>query len=407
MAGLYSQMTQTNLNLASGGLTLFCGLSADELQNTSVNANYDPFRTNSLTADASPVASRFWNVAYKTIYQANSILEGIAASNGMSDGVKRQLEGEALLIRAFHYYYLVNLFADVPYLTTSDYGTNASTGRNTVPVVLNGIRNDLLKATALLAESYPSSGKGRPNRYAALALLARAHLRLNNWAETEAVADTIISSGRYSLTANLSQVFTSTSPEVIWHLLRDNNNTGEGANFIPSSSNVIPPFALTPQLLGAFETTDNRKTAWIERNTIGSITYSYPLKYKLRTSAPIQEYLVVFRLAEMYLVRAEARAQQNKLTSSAADLNTIRGRAGLAMVLPTDQQTLLNAIYKERQTELFAEWGHRWFDLKRTQKADAILAPVKGTEWQPTDVLYPIPLAEILRNPSLTQNPGY
>ena len=53
------------------------------------------------------------------------------------------------------------------------------------------------------------------------------------------------------------------------------------------------------------------------------------------------------------------------------------------------------------------EWGHRWFDLKRTARADAVLSPIKGNFWQPTDVLFPIPDLELNRNPLLIQNPGY
>ena len=407
MAGLYSQMTQTNLNIASGGLTLYCGLSADEIVNTSSNSNHDPFRMNSLTADVSSVGSRFWSPAYKTIYQANSILEGISNSDGMSASVKRQVEGEALVVRAFHYFYLVNLFGDVPYLTSSDYLFNSKAARDSKAVIMQGVVADLTRAALLLRDNYPSNGKGRPNRFTALALLARSHLQLNNWGEVEMLCDTIIGSGRYSLVGNLTSVFASNSAEAIWQLLRDNNNTAEGATFVPSSATVVPPFSLTTQLLNAFEATDNRKTVWIGRNVVSGVSYAYPFKYKLRTSTPIQEYLTVVRLAEIYLLRAEARARQNKLALAANDVNVIRIRAGLPSSSFADQQSLLDAISKERQTELFAEWGHRWFDLKRTQRADLVLAPIKGSEWQATDVLYPIPLAEIQRNPSLTQNPGY
>jgi hypothetical protein len=57
--------------------------------------------------------------------------------------------------------------------------------------------------------------------------------------------------------------------------------------------------------------------------------------------------------------------------------------------------------------ELFTEWGHRWFDLKRTGRSEAVLGPLKGASWQSSDVLYPVPLDELQRNVYLQQNPGY
>jgi hypothetical protein len=68
---------------------------------------------------------------------------------------------------------------------------------------------------------------------------------------------------------------------------------------------------------------------------------------------------------------------------------------------------MLLAIEQERKVELFGEWGHRWFDLKRTGRADAVIGGQKPTTWQSTDVLYPIPQTQRLANPNLTQNPGY
>ena len=118
---------------------------------------------------------------------------------------------------------------------------------------------------------------------------------------------------------------------------------------------------------------------------------------------------MVLRFAELYLIRAEARAQQNKLTganSAASDINVIRTRAGLSNTTATTQAALLLAVEKERQVELFTEWGHRWFDLRRTGRIDAVLSAVKPT-WKPTAALFPIPYLEIQRNPLLTQNNGY
>jgi hypothetical protein len=137
-----------------------------------------------------------------------------------------------------------------------------------------------------------------------------------------------------------------------------------------------------------------------------------PFKYKpFNPDKPeTVEYSTVLRLAEQYLIRAEARARQgNDLTGAAEDLNAIRGRAGATPVDPnSSQDELLLAVELERRKEFFFEWGHRWFDLKRTGRASVFLAPLKGTTWQSSDELYPIPASEIAQNPHLNpQNNGY
>jgi hypothetical protein len=115
----------------------------------------------------------------------------------------------------------------------------------------------------------------------------------------------------------------------------------------------------------------------------------------------------MLRLAEQYLIRAEARAKLGKLAEARTDVDAVRSRAGLAGLNSSLNQTqLLSAIETERLHEFFGEFGHRWLDLKRTDRATAVLSPIKSN-WQATDVLYPIPQAQILINNKLTQNPGY
>jgi hypothetical protein len=113
------------------------------------------------------------------------------------------------------------------------------------------------------------------------------------------------------------------------------------------------------------------------------------------------------RLAEQYLIRAEARANQDNTSDAIADLDTIRNRAGLPFISPDiTKADLLNAIFHERQVELFSELGHRWLDVKRTGKADAIFG-INKTGWAPEDALLPIPFKDRQRDPNLTQNKGY
>jgi starch-binding outer membrane protein, SusD/RagB family len=165
---------------------------------------------------------------------------------------------------------------------------------------------------------------------------------------------------------------------------------------------------LTASLLSSFEPNDKRKLSWTKTNINNGNSYTFPYKYKQRSSATISEYNVVCRLAELYLIRAEARALLNDFNGALEDINLIRERAGLdPLISIANQQDLLAAIEKENRSEYFCEWGHRWLDLKRWGQADSILGLEKGTNWQPTDALYPIPFNELTYNVMLTQNPGY
>jgi hypothetical protein len=118
----------------------------------------------------------------------------------------------------------------------------------------------------------------------------------------------------------------------------------------------------------------------------------------------------VLRLAEMYLIRAEARAQQDNISggnSAAADINVVRQRAGVPLIEGLSKNQVLLAIENERRMELCFE-GHRWYDLVRTGRAQAVMDEFTSN-WTSKDELWPIPLREIINNPALqnAQNPGY
>lgn len=115
---------------------------------------------------------------------------------------------------------------------------------------------------------------------------------------------------------------------------------------------------------------------------------------------------MVLRLAELYLIRAEAYARSNNSQLALNDLNSIRNRAGLTDWTMLDIVDIEQALLDERRRELFSEWGHRWLDLKRFEKIDEVLGQKKPS-WQPHAKLLPIPEQDILRNPFLTQNIGY
>jgi starch-binding outer membrane protein, SusD/RagB family len=410
--GLYSRMMQANMQFCNGVMTLAPALSADELKTTSSNPAYDPFYNSAIAADNSIIVNNIWPPAYNYLYQANIIIENLSHSE-INPSVASNLVAEAKFLRAFYHFYLVNCFGAVPLIITTDYTSNSTLGRADTDKIYGQIKDDLKDAEARLLNTSLTSNL-RVNKWAVGAFLARVFLYHAEWANAEAEATKVINSGKFSMSADLSQVFKATSPEVILQFspsITQIFNTAEGFNFIPSSSTALPPYALTNSLLNSFENGDQRKVEWTKGNVYNGTTYFYPYKYRVKSGtsgAAKSECNVVLRLAEQYLVRAEARAMQNKLTEGVQDLNVIRQRAGLsALPLSLSQSDLLSAIEQERRIELMFEWGHRWFDLKRTKRANDVLSIEKSSNWQPTDLLYPIPLSEILVNPALTQNPGY
>ena len=406
--GVYSSMMGTNNSFADVAMTLYTGLSADELYNTSPNPPLDQFTQNTLNSNNLVLQNNFWGDAYSYIYQLNAILEGVAGSTGISSPVKDQLTGEASCVRAFCYLYLTGLFGDVPLETGTTYATNATFPRTPVAQVYQQMITDLETAHSLLSPQYPTDGPLRPNKWTAAALLARVFLYQGNWSGAEMESSLVINSGGYSLAPALKGVFLAYSPEAIWQMapVIPGLNTFEGNDFIPSDTGVVPAYALDSNLLKSFEAGDLRKTAWLGHNTVNGQTYYYPYKYKVQTGNTNTENYMVLRLAEQYLIRAEARAEQGEIPGAQADLDTIRSRAGLPPTIANSTNSLLSAIHQESRVEFFAEWGHRWFDLKRSGLAMAILGTEKP-EWQGTDTLYPLPLSQLQSNTFLTQNPGY
>ncbi len=437
MNGLYSKLSSTGFVGGSpliSNISLWAGLSADEFilwSGTTITALL--YYQNALNASAH--GSEFWMSTYPLIYVCNAAIEGLQKSSSLNSTVKQQLLGEAKFMRAYFYFYLVNLYGDVPLALTTDYTVNSLLSRYAKSAVYDQIRSDLSDAKDLLANGYvkndavtlyptASAERVRPSKAAASALLSRVELYNNNWANAESEATAVISNTSLYDTVPLNNVFLKNSKEAIWQLqpvLSEITNTQEGFFFnltiAPIGVNDFHSVHLSQSVLNSFEAGDKRKVNgnWINVFTDGSGTYYYPYKYKVGSiGAPVTEYPMFLRLGELYLIRSEAKARQNNLPGAIADLDVIRKRAGLPLIansIPGISQTaLLNAILHERQVELFSESGHRWLDLKRTGNVDAVMATatsLKGGTWQSYQQLYPVPVDDLLKNPNLTQNAGY
>jgi hypothetical protein len=405
--GLYIKIMSSTKFLLNGGMSLFPALSADELVRSTLLNFEDQFSINAITPGNTFVNVNLWKAAYTYLYYCNICIEGLQRSTGVAAEVKKRLLGEVQFVRALCYYYLVNLYGGVPLILGTNAEVNALLPRASTGQVYLQIIADLEAGREALAGSQNNS---RPTYYAAKALLARVYLHLQNWSKAEEMASAVINSGQFALHSDLNAVFKVNSKEIIfqWAPVLDKMNSGEGFIFIPLGSSK-PNYTLTTDLLAAFETGDLRKNNWVRLVPISALTYHYPSKYKFSlSSGGVEECNVVLRLAEQYLVRAEALAHQNKIAQAVNDINSIRIRAGLAAKETTiSSEQCFQAIEQERRTELFAEWGHRWFDLKRTNRANTVLSAVKGSRWQTNDQLYPIPFSELETDPNLEQNDGY
>ncbi len=415
------------------GIPIYTGIASDELALVQGVPDLTLFAyyTNSLTIET--VGNGFWENIYPLIYITNSAIEQLPEAQ-LTNAVKQQLLGEAKFMRAFCYFYLVNLYGDVPLVLSSDYKKNASLSRTAFKDVYKQIVRDLNDAETLLADHYldgtllkESTDRIRPTKWAALALLARVYLYTEEYALAEEASSQVINNSSLFSIVSLNDVFLMNSLEAIWQLqpvgLWDPMvNTTEGRLFIlpetgPETSNRR--YYLNKNLVNSFELQDLRLKNWIDSvkviNDGITTVYYYPYKYKIGyEDMPATEYSMVLRLAEQYLIRAEARTILGNITganSAESDLNIIRSRAGLNPTTANTETDMLAAISKERRNELFTEWGDRWLNLKRTKMIDDVMVhitPQKGSgEWTPYQALFPISRSELMADPFLIQNPGY
>jgi hypothetical protein len=436
LTGIYLKMSSnsyaTGASSTSNHLSLLLGLSADELtlfdlNNTAKLAYY----RNALSASSS-IGIETWNNIYPVLFICNSAIESLTKNDFLTPAVRQQLLGESKFVRAFCYFYLVNLYGDVPLILTTNYTTNSLYSRTEKKQVYEQIISDLKDAEEYLTPNYVdgtliknTSERVRPNKWAAAALLARVYLYIGDYVNAEEKSTVVINNSSLFNLVALNGVFLKNSLEAIWQLQPTSSgfNTDDARLYVlsapPTGINSSHPVYLSSLLLNSFELNDQRKKNgnWINSFTDLTGTYYFSNKYKvaiqntaITTPAGMTEYLMVLRLGEQFLIRAEARAQQGNLTGATSDLNAIRERAGLTKKIATTQTDLISTIIHERQVELFTEWGHRWLDLKRTNAIDAVMgivAPLKGGSWNKNWQLFPIPLYDLQNNQNLGQNDGY
>jgi hypothetical protein len=370
---------------------------------------------------------------YKMVFIANSAIEKLPTGTLLTQPVKNQALGEAKFMRALCYFYLVNLYGGVPLALSTDYKATELLPRASVQEIYDQILLDVKDAQSLLSSTFVANDgisatdeRTRPNHWAATALLARVYLYTQKWQEAEAESNKIIENTSLFTLVDINNVFIKNNREAIWQLQpvglpeERTANTREGQLLKILPENNTPLVTLSEHLAGFFDNGDMRRQHWISSvTTTGGLEYTYASKYKIgNESLETQEYSTVLRLAEQYLIRAESRINSGRVAEGIEDVNTIRNRATDVNADPADQlpqlslslskEDALLAVENERRHELFTEWGHRWFDLKRTGRADAVLGVLKPG-WQTTDQLFPLPGNDLITNVNLRghQNPGY
>ncbi len=407
LAGIYAGLW-SNSPVAGDQLSLLLSLYTDDLDfyaPSATNGVNEIFRNQLIPSNI--VVYGQWASAYQLIYSCNAVIEGCENSASMSVQDKNRISAEALLIRSLLFSYLQQVFGDIPYPVTTNYLINQSISKTPSAEVLERIESDLDDVIPALSDQYRNTERIYLNKKSAQLLLAKVCMLRNKYSEAEDHLKTVIQSPLYQVQNDLTKTFKKSSTNIIWQLKPANSGDATKEIFA-YYFDYVPPYnyALSNALVSSFSTADQRKLRWMIPVTVGSTTWYRAAKYKNLTGNT-DEYSVVLRIEEAYLLLAESLAKQGKIAEAVPYLNTIRQRAGLnALPVTVAPDVLLSEILTENRKEFFTETGHRFFDLKRLNQLDQ-LSSVKPN-WKASFELWPIPEKELLLNPNLKpQNNGY
>lgn len=400
MLGAYSGLQA--VGLYGRNAAIIADLAADNLAWTGTTQDYGQIMNKPIPAE-NAIADGMWTAAYDVINRVNNILYKLPDIPYGSVTGKNQMQGEALFIRALMQHYLAGFFGGVPLRIqpTLDL-SNLELEKSSQTDVYASAISDLETAIDLLSHT---ATVGRANSSSAKALLARVYLSQFHATNDAAYATKAMqmSSDLIAFLPGLATTYAelfdpaANSTESILEITYDLQNFNRLAQYYYTRDlNGRYEIAPSAGLIAAFDTADARLDVSIrfdEKNN--------PYGAKYNDVAGGVDRVYVLRLAEMYLIHAEALAYTNgDVAAIQDDINVIRHRAGLPDTEASDIASLKLAIENERRFE-FAFEGHRWHDLVRTGRA----AEVLGIDQKFT--LFPIPLSEMQTNKKMQQNPGY
>ncbi|OAV71277.1 SusD family protein [Bacteroidales bacterium Barb4] len=342
---------------------------------------------------------------YKAVNSANSIIAslGNVADPLLTAEEKDKILGEAYFIRALGYFDLARSWGGVQIQLkpTTDLDVLKGIKRSTLEQTYDQVLSDLVEAEKLLPED--AATRNRAQKSTARALRARLHLYREQWDDAERYATQVIGNDKYSLVKPYGAFFTAPflTEESVLELtfsLNDKNNywnlwlpASLGGQYTLKPSDKIAVLLNNPAIGGSRSTA----IAGTDNNIYGRL---------YNTAGQGIDPAYVIRIAELYLIRAEARAKKASpdLSGAVADLNAVRRRADVPdYANTTDRNGIIQAIEDENSLE-FAFEPHRWFDLVRTKRAGDVLGLTNTNFW-----LFPIPSSDILSDPDVEQNPGY
>lgn len=364
---------------------------------------------NRVTLADNAEVTNMWATIYNGINRCNQILDKAAKIEDPAFTDKGQILGEAAFLRALHYFNLLRSWGGVPLKLAPTDAVDIPTlqqSRNSVAEVYTQILADINFALANLPAS--QTNRARATLGAVNALKARVHLQRSSTGianeYTDAINAAIAAGSGRTLAASFADLYVARNlGEVIWYLEFNSVDQNSLAFFLlPSTAGGRNELRPSASLQSAYTATDARRITSAGSNvsfTSGGLRYFRP--------STGDDYVLMFRLAEMLLIRAESLVERNTgtdLTDAVALINQIRTRAGIGNYGGAVTQTALrDEVFLQRRLELAME-GHYFFDLVRTGRAATVLTnPV----WNNNQALYPIPLRETQANPNLAQNPGY
>ncbi|MEJ5317887.1 MAG: RagB/SusD family nutrient uptake outer membrane protein [Tenuifilum sp.] len=375
--------------------------------------------------------SGLWGFAYYVISAVNNVLENADSKVGVNGVTQQQvnnIKAECLFLRALSHFDLVRLYAQpytydkeslgVPYIFKTD--PAGKPARDKVGVVFDNIVKDLLDAEALMADNYKRSGTD-PYAYATKpaiqALLSRVYLYMGKWQEAADYATKVINNSNYKLwtKTEYKQVWGQDVPskgEVIFEIYGDKANSYDGYWEGPAymtNPDGYADVAASNDLVNLYEAGDVRGELFKGVSDVPNLfwTLKYPGKGK---ATPDLNNVIVIRLSEMYLNRAEAIVHGATVAGTTAldDVNAVVANRGATLYTGVTE----NDIFIERRKELAFE-GHLWFDYARTGRG-MTRTDYTGTNLNNKDIPFPdyrwalpISASEIDVNPNLVQNPGY
>lgn len=387
------------------------------------------YRVDPFWAYNSTSTSQIWSYAYATIAAANNVINNLEGkeSTEVSQQQIDNLMGEALFIRALTYFDLVITYAQpytyapeslgVPVVLVTENGKPA---RNTVKEVYDQIVKDLIAAEKLMSDDYRRSGVTDPlatvRKPAIQALLSRVYLYMGQYQECANYATKVIDSGKFNLAtpaqykAMWTKEVADENGEVIFEIYSSKKNEywdGSGWEQIPYVTDPTGSgdVSATRDIVDLYEDGDVRGELFVTNENDYFFT-----KYagKEGSAIPKENNIVVLRLSEMYLNRAEAIYNGANISGVTAesDLLAITSIRGASAVSPS-----VTTIFNERRKELAFE-GHIAYDYART-KTSLVRVDYDGVE-EYRNISFPsyrwampIPQSEIDANENMVQNEGY